>query len=102
MEKKKMLSVNEIAYRLGRCPHTVLAWVRWQEAGNKHPKLKLPPAKRTAKNNGREWDEKDFKAFEKFKFLLETSERGALAEYNAKHFWGKRGKRILDKKNLTK
>lgn len=98
-KKKKFLVVNDIARELNKSPITIISWVRWSEGeGKNHPKLKLPTAMRIAKNKGRAWKLSDLKAFKKFDTLLSTTERGTMSEYNARIFWGKRGKKILKRK----
>lgn len=101
--KKKFLVINDIARELNKSPITISSWVRWSESeGKNHPKLKLPAAMRIAKNKGRAWKFSDLKAFRRFDILLSTTERGTLSEYNARKFWGKRGKKILKKKAAKK
>lgn len=98
-KKKKFLVINDIARELNKSPITITSWVRWSEGeGKNHSKLKLPVAMRIAKNKGRAWKLSDLKLFKKFDTLLSTTERGALSEYNARIFWGKRGKKILKRK----
>jgi len=102
-KKKKFLVINDIARELDKSPITISSWVRWSESeGKNHPKLKLPAAMRIAKNKGRAWKFSDLKAFKKFDTLLSTTERGTLSEYNARIFWGKRGKKILKRKEQKK
>lgn len=102
-KEKKFLVINDIARELNKSPITVTSWVKWTEGeGKNHPKLKLPAAMRIAKNKGRAWKLSDLKYFKKFDALLSTSERGTLSEYNARTFWGKRGKKILKRKEQKK
>lgn len=97
---KNFLVINDIARKLNKSPITITSWVVWSEnEGKNHPKLKLPTAMRIAKNKGRAWKFSDLKEFRKFSKLISTTERGTLSEYNAKRFWGKRGKEILKRKS---
>lgn len=95
------LTKDDIAYLIHRTPQTVKQWIRWSETdGKNHPELYLPPAQRIAKNKGRAWQKADLKYFKKFGKLIGDKWSGAMSEWNAKKVWGKRGKRILERKKI--
>lgn len=92
-------TMNDIADVLEVDPMTVKRWVRWfeeqKEAGIslEHP---IPPY--TINSRGIRLWEPNFGVILAFKKFRESLPKGAFAEYNALHSWGKRGEKIMSRK----
>lgn len=92
------LTVEQLAFKIGRSTQTVRSWILWAETeGKNHPTLKLPKAEFNGQANGRTYSVNDIDAFVAFSKNINYGDMGA---WNASRSWGKRGVKINKRRAL--
>ena len=97
------LSITKAAAAIGVSNMTITRWYKWWESdGFDHPKdLFLPPYYFKDKRKTKHFKKEDIGYLREFRNKLQTTHRGAMAEFNAAYQWGKRGHKILVDKGTT-
>lgn len=104
--KDARLSISKVAQILDVSTATIKRWYAWYENENydKPADLVLPSYTKDNRNT-KLFLPKDIEVFERFKSLLNTEYRGAMAEFNAYYQWGRYGtkrlERIKERKDAT-
>lgn len=94
---EEKFTVHDIAQALGVSTQTVKRWVWWVEEEEPDLEWKIPHYE--VVRGVRLWTA-SVDTIEHFKRFREHIPKGAMAEYNALHSWGKRGQRIAERKNV--
>lgn len=97
----KELSASKVSQYLDIGVSTLTNWYRWYNGDYEKPKDVPPLPTYVMKGVSRIWKEEDLPMLEAFKAWIPRGKRGVMGSYSATQ-WGKRGKRILEKKRLKK
>lgn len=97
------VSIGHAAYLIDVSTITISRWYKWWENPEfEHPEgLYLPPYYYKDKRLTKHFKKTDIPALEEFGKQLRTVHKGAMAEFNAAYQWGKRGDKILKKRDSS-
>lgn len=100
---KGYISIGKAALMLDLSTQTIARWYKWWENDNfEHPEnMYLPEYYFKDRKRVKYFKEEDLVHLEKFHKQLTTEHRGVMADFNAAYQWGKRGERILQKRNTS-
>lgn len=92
------ISISKVAQIIGVSTATVKRWYAWYENENyeKPADLVLPTYIKDGRGT-KYFLPIDIDTFERFKYLINTQYRGAMAEFNAYYQWGQYGTHRLEK-----
>lgn len=97
------VSITKVCLMLNLSHQTIQRWYRWwdNDEFKKPQDVYLPPYYFKDRRKTKYFKEEDVKYLQKFHEQLQTTHKGLMADFNAAFQWGKRGDKILRKRNLT-
>ena len=99
VETRGRLSISKMAQMLNVSTATVKRWYAWYENENYEKPKDLVLPEYIKDNRGIKYFlPSDIDVFERFKDLINTQYRGAMAEFNAYYQWGRYGTKRLERK----
>lgn len=99
-KKSDYISINRASLLIDISDHTIRRWYKWWENDDftKPEGLFLPPYFNMDRRGTKFFRKEDIHHLEKFKEQMQTTHKGAMAEFNAAYQWGARGIRALKNK----
>ena len=101
--KSDYLSINRVGMSLDISDHTIRRWYKWWENDEfeKPDGLYLPPYYHLDRRGTKYFKKEDIPHLKEFRNKIQSTHKGAMAEFNAAYQWGKRGEKALKNKGLN-
>lgn len=97
------VTIGKAALLLNLSQQTITRWYKWWENDNfKHPEdMHLPPYYYKDRRRIKYFKAEDVPLLKKFHEQLTSTHAGVMSEFNAAYQWGKRGEKVLQKRDSS-